>query len=61
MNGVKYIAISEELGWNLYKIINDTTMSTTPLHKLMCFNDCKIWESKEITRMGEDYLKLKTL
>jgi len=58
VNGKKYVAIFETLGWNFYKITDYSTMMTTPTNGIS-FNDCELWESKEITNMGKRYVELK--
>lgn len=58
INGKKYIAIHELLGWNMYKVVGHDTMSTTPSRGVK-MSQCKIWECEDANRMAKQYLQLK--
>lgn len=58
INGKKYIAIHELLGWNMYKVVGRDTMSTTPSRGVK-MSQCKIWECEDANRMAKQYLQLK--
>ena len=59
INGSKYVIIYEKYRWNFYKIIADSTMSTTPTTGLD-FKDSTLCESEKIKMMGKKFLQLKS-
>ena len=58
IEGKKYVAIHELFGWNMYKVVGDDTMSTTPSRGVK-MSDCRIWECEDANRMAKRYLELK--
>ena len=58
IEGNKYVAIHELLGWNMYKVVRQDTMSTTPSRGVK-MSDCRVWECEDANRMAKLYLELK--
>ena len=58
IEGKKYVAIHELLGWKMYKVVGHDTMSTTPSRGVK-MSQCKIWECEDANRMAKQYLELK--
>ena len=58
INNRKYVAILETFGWRFYKIVGKSTMSTTSTRGID-ISECRLWESDDVKKMGENYLQLK--
>ena len=59
INNRKYVAILETFGWRFYKIVRKSTMSTTSTRGID-ISECRLWESDDVKKMGENYLQLKS-